>query len=644
MRRFLPIVLLITLLITVTLPAHAQTDAAAVAQKAANFLASKLPKPFPGIESYTFSPETWPDAGLGCPDTGQTFPAQSTPGYKFLFTVKDVIYEVHTNLDGSSAVLCKNDALKVETALSIFRSPLFSIGYPDKWVVTPRAGGEFFIGPTAQQVCVQPGMIVTQLGQVTAQKNPASLLNEFLAANKGLTPNGERETVARTGQSTLLTGSCTDGTARTFRVSTYIAFGQGYRLLQYTATPAFNQWADVFRKIADEFSPTNAGNMTLIVEEPSSAPDTLLLHRSGGNLYAAAVGDLPGTPITRDADLFFTGRRYINVRLSADGKRALLIDPSRKALIIVGIEKQPRGSILANDAADTLFPPAWSPDGTTVVYVSNEAPLTLRAVGTDGKNSRVIAKLDIPLCQAKPNTDPAAAALAEDRGANLLLDWIAPDTILISRACNGLSILRVNPADGKAEPLSQPIAYPRLSPDKRRLVGSLLGKLSIYDFAEGKSEILDFSVDLAVWGIDGNTIFYSTRNQTQALKLHTATAGYAPFESSVNLLTIHRLDLATKQDTLLFQGDGYAVGSIAPHASGIVFTVVQSSAALIEGMGRTTNPAELLKLLPVAQLYWLPTGATTPTLLADTYSPQFGPLGSVAAIGLPVAPRPTTVK
>jgi hypothetical protein len=639
--RIITLFLCIVVLITTTTPAIAQTDAAAVAQKAANYLASKLPKPFPGIEAYTFSPETWPDAGLGCPEPGQTFPAQPTPGYKFLFTVKGVIYEVHTNLDGSAIVLCNNAALRVETALSIYRNPTFSIGYPEKWIVTPRGGGEVFIGPTAQQVCAQPGMVVFQLGKVEQNKTASALIDDYLAANQSVVVSGARETVARTGQSVLFTGACSDGTARSFRLSAYIGFGQGYRLLQYTLTPAFGQWADIYRKIADEFSPSSTGNTSLIVTQPENAPNTLLLHRYGGNVYAAAVGDFPGTPITRDADPYFARRRYLNARVSPDGRRALMIDPSRKALIIVGIEKQPRGTILADNAADSQFPPAWSPDGRTALYVSDEAALTLRAVGVDGKDNRQIAKLDIPLCQVKPGADPAAALLAEDRGAELLLEWVSPDLILISRACNGLSILGVNPNDGKATPLQQPIVRPRLSPDKKRLVGSLIGKLNIYDLASGKSEVFDPGVDLTVWSADSSAVFYSTRAVRQPLRLEAETAGYAPFTSSVNEVTIRRFDPLTKQDTLVYQGEGYAIGTIAPHAEGIAFTVVQSSAALIEGLSRTTNPAELLKLAPVAQLYWLPNGADAPVLIGNTSTPQFGPPGSVAEIGLPVAPRPT---
>jgi hypothetical protein len=626
--------------------AQAQTDVPSVAQKAANFLASKLPAPFPGIESYSFAPEIFPDAGLGCPAPGQTFAPQPTSGYRFRFTVKGVVYEVHTNQDGSSAVLCNdpNSSPKNNVALSIFRSPLFSLGYPDSWIVTPRSNGEFFIGQSAQQVCAQPGMVVNQLEKLAAGKTPSSLIDDYLAANKGQTPSGEREVIARTGQSVLLTGSCGDGTPRTFRLSAYVAFGTGYRLLQYAATPQFGQWGDVFRQIADQFSPTNATGSTVIVTEPDGAPPTLFLHRSGGNLYAAAVNDLPGTPITRDADLFFTKRRYLTPRLSADGRQALLIDPSRQALILVGIEKQPRGVILANDAAESLYAPAWSPDGKQTLYISTETPPNLRAVGIDGKNNRVIAKLDGGLCAPKPNADPAQNALSEDRQATLLLEWTAPDTILMSRACNGLGVLKLNPADGVGSALPQLIAYPRLSPDKKRLVGSLIGKLSVYDLTTGAVNIFDPSIDLAVWGADGSTIFYATRTPTQPLKLESATAGYAPFESAVNQLTLHRFDPATKTDTLLFQGEGFAIGSIAPNANGIAFTVIQSSAALLDGLGRTMNAAELQKLAPVAQLYWLPNGAPTPTLLADTYSPQFGPPGSVATIGLPVAPRPTQVK
>lgn len=631
--RCLLIALYFLLLLT---PVHAQTDADSVAKKAIAFLGTQLPKPFPGVDSYTFSPEIFPDGGLGCPAKGQTFVPAKTPGYRFLLTVKGVIYEVHTNLDGSSAVLCDPLNVKVETALAVYRSPQFSVSYPEKWLVSPRTDAEVFLGVGAQQVCTQAGMLVTVLGKQPVGKTTDQLLDEYLVANKTQTIAGPRQAVARTGRTLLLTGTCADGSPRSFRVSIYLAFGQGYRLLQFSPTPAFGQWADVFQKIAVDFSPSATGNAVNIVTEPERPPATLFLHVYGGNLYAAVVDDLPGTPITRDADLGFNRVRYANARLSSDGKRALFTDPIRKTLYVAQIEKTPKPLQLANNVAASLFPAAWSPDSLSIAYVSTDAPLTVTIVDMAGVG-RALPRLDIPLCQAKLTSDPAGQALALDRGADLLLEWVTPDTILIARACNGLGVLRVNPLTGVAEPFAQPFSRPKLAPNKRLLAGSLLGKISVYDLSAGQSQVLDFAADQVAWAADSAALYYVTRTAQLTLKLETETAGYPPFESAVYELSLHRFDLVTRLDTVLYQGEGYAIGSISGHGDGVAFTVIQSDAALIEGIARTSNPTELLRLVPQSQLYWLPTGAQSPTLLANTTQPQFGPPGSLPIIGVPVA-------
>jgi len=52
----------------------------------------------------------WSNASLGCPKTGYSYAQVITPGYKITFDVDGVHYKVHTNLDGSSTVLCNESA------------------------------------------------------------------------------------------------------------------------------------------------------------------------------------------------------------------------------------------------------------------------------------------------------------------------------------------------------------------------------------------------------------------------------------------------------------------------------------------------------------------------------------------------------
>jgi hypothetical protein len=50
----------------------------------------------------------WPDSSLGCPEPGRAYAQIITPGYRVTIDTADGASEVqvHTNLDGSRAVLC----------------------------------------------------------------------------------------------------------------------------------------------------------------------------------------------------------------------------------------------------------------------------------------------------------------------------------------------------------------------------------------------------------------------------------------------------------------------------------------------------------------------------------------------------------
>ena len=48
----------------------------------------------------------WGDASLGCAREGMAYAAVVTPGYELVFALGDASYAVHTNMSGSSVVLC----------------------------------------------------------------------------------------------------------------------------------------------------------------------------------------------------------------------------------------------------------------------------------------------------------------------------------------------------------------------------------------------------------------------------------------------------------------------------------------------------------------------------------------------------------
>ncbi len=615
------------------------SDPNTVVKKAIEYLSKQLPKPFPGVDTFTFSSDTFADSSLGCPVAGRSYPQVLTPGYRFLLTVKGVIYEVRTNLDGSVVAMCDQSNVKQIVNLNMYRSPQLSIPYPETWTVTARDNVEFYFGLGPLPVCAQPGMIVTPLGALANGKTADTLLDDYLAANRSQIPAAERASVGQLGRSVIVQGPCTDGSPRRALIVMYMAFGQGYRAVLFAPQAAFNQWSDVFGKIAEGFSPSMAAN-SKSVRQPDNAPDTLLIHVFGGNVFMASVGDLPGAPLTRDADLITNTRRYARPRLSPDGKQVAFVDEAGHGLYLATIEKNSTIKPLPVKVGAFPYPLAWSADGGEIAYVSDESPFTLRALKIADGTSRKLAVLDIAECPAVATADPAArlvnmAAASE----HLLLEWPAANTLLLSRDCGGVGVLRLDVAAGQASPLAD-VSRARLSPQKTMLAGILDGKLTLIDLASGKAQTLPIQAEQAAWSADGASLFYVARTLKTPIKLEAGVPGFEPFESAVYNLTLHRYGVASAQDTLIYQSDGYAFGSVlsSPDGAGLLFTVIGSDADLIEAIGRKANPNELQRLLPTSQLYWLPLApGGSPTLLMDTLQPTFGPIGSSAFVGVPVA-------
>ena len=79
-----------------------------VAAAALTVLAESMGASETGFSLDSATPEQWSDASLGCPQEGFAYAQVVTPGYKLLFSYEGAVYAVHTNVDGSHAVVCED--------------------------------------------------------------------------------------------------------------------------------------------------------------------------------------------------------------------------------------------------------------------------------------------------------------------------------------------------------------------------------------------------------------------------------------------------------------------------------------------------------------------------------------------------------
>ncbi|MCC7451475.1 MAG: hypothetical protein IT324_28965 [Anaerolineae bacterium] len=640
-------------------------------KQAASFLSKQIGKPITSVENYTYSLETYPDAGLGCPEPSKTYPASPVQAYKFLISFGGITYDVRTTLDGSRSVLCNGADIKQMATLAVYRSPLFSIAYPERWSVIDRVSDIYFgLGPTP--ICSQPGMTVTALGAVPSTKTPDKLLDEY-AQN---TPNSKFETerlpIGNIGRSVLYVSPCVDGSPRAARATVFVAYGRGYRVVQFAPQSAFNQWADIYLKILAQFSPgvTGAAGNTggVSIRQPDMSPPVALVHIFAGNVYIGTLADLPGTAITSDAA---SDHQYRTAVLSPAGDTVAFIDPSSGSLYVA-----PTNGETPRKVAEKLapgYPAAWSPDGREIAYLGDEgvkeggrAVYSFMAAKVDGSGSRQIGSAQglRTGCSASA-TDPAEQLYWSEMGIggnDLWMAWLRNGTIYYSLGCDGIGVGSITDNGATRGTLHENLRRVRVSPDGSELLG-IIGK-------EGEAPTLvrlriqDGTVtpiktaappDQAAWSLDAKSVYYSTVTLKDTITLDDETLrerglkafGVWPFRTVVYDVALHRLDLAGGEDTVLYQADGRAIGHIAPSpdGSGVLFVFVESASNFVDAFRNNVSTGDLRRQAPDTPLYWLSFATGQVQLLAITNRPTWGPLGS-AALPTPTGnpAKPPTLK
>src|SRR5262245_29203734 len=317
-RRALVAAVVIGLAISIGITSiRAQGDVNETLRLALQFLGKQLGAQITAPDNYTYEQMTFTDASFGCPDPGTAYPAVSIQGYRFLITVKGVIYDVRISADGSKAVLCTKADVKQMVSFAVYRNPQFSIAYPDHWNVVDRTVDIFF-GPSSYPICSEPGMTAVALGNLAAGQTPDTLLDDYARQTPNSTFEKDRISIGNIGRSVVYLSQCTSGAPRQARVTIFAAYGRAYRILEFTPQVAFAQWSDVFIKILNQFSPSTGGSTGAgqAIKAPPISPLALIAHVFAGNVYVGNLVDLPGRAITTDG---LPERAYQTVSISPKG-------------------------------------------------------------------------------------------------------------------------------------------------------------------------------------------------------------------------------------------------------------------------------------------------------------------------------------
>ncbi|MCZ7541254.1 MAG: hypothetical protein M5U29_15350 [Anaerolineae bacterium] len=609
------------------------------------WLLQALGKPGLILVEYTFSSTSWSDSSLGCPTPGQAITPGLVHGYRWSFTFDNMVrYEVHSGLAGTPAVLCGSVNIAPDVRMSTYTGRDFSILVPDSWLVfSTGSDAETLFAPGPSTDCALPGMVVTALGRVAAGVTPDQLLDEYLAgAGRGDTPTS-RQPAGTAGRSTRYETPC-DGGTRGWRVSAFVQLGSAYRVLQWAPGMEFDQWDIRFENMLSQFSPAGAtvpaeGSDNSAAAERPALP---LAMRFAGDVFLGALNDVPGRGLTTVPTF---DRRYIS--FAPNGLLLAYVDVSNSELRTMDTAAGLSPRRVAQKVG-ARFPAAWSADSARIAYVSGNgaqegadgALLAIDAVPALGGDAERLATFTFSDDCALPSADPADDLIAVEAGPGdgvAVLYWLPDGRFVVSTRCAG-GLVVLAPATGAAQPLDADLLGAVIAPDGAHLAARTGVGIAVLDLASGERDDLpaDSAVRALSWAADGTAILYATETLVDQVTLDdpaeragAETAfGRWPVEVGVYDLALVRLDAASGAQTLLWRGQGRAVGRIAPapDGSGVLFSVVPSGLALVEAFRAGGDALALRAAQPQPALYWLAEGAPSAVLLAYAGQPAFAPI------------------
>ncbi len=646
-RRWLAALLVGMILVSVGLPAaSAQQDEAARA-KAEQWLKLTLNKPNMTLVEYTYSGTSWPDSSMGCPvPEGTPVIEGEVNGYEWFFLFDNrVRYEVHSNFDGTQAVLCSAVSATSDVILSTYKTTTYSLLVPEAWLNFPNGDEtEILFGPQQELACDQPGMRLRVLGRVASGITPDELINERLAELGTSDDITARLTVGSYGRMTAYQVLC-DGATQQQRLSAFVRYGSAYTIEQWAPAGDFAPWEQPFNDMLNQFKP---GEGTLTPAQPAdetAAPEMPALpmaHLFLGDVFLGALNDIPGRSIT---SIPTQERRYLD--FSPDGLTLSFVDVTTGQLRVLDATQgvSPR-KIAVN--VDGTFPPAWRADSQEIAYVTatgttdaNGAALfDLLAIAPTGGEPRQLAQFAFGGGCPTGYSDPADPPYFEETGpqgvANTLV-WLSDQQFLVSTRCDGgLGLL--NLADGTVDARFLDVRSGVLSPDRTRFAGRAPQGLAIIDVQSGQRTDLSVGADASqlAWSADGQSVYYSTTRLTDGTLFDKAADeargqeifGFWPVQVGVYELVLARVDLATGEKADLWRGQGRAIGRIAPvpDGSGVVFSVISSSVPVAEIFQAGADPTTDYEAWPGPALYLLLNGQTGARLLAYSGAPVFAPV------------------
>jgi hypothetical protein len=295
------------------------------------------------------------------------------------------------------------------------------------------------------------------------------------------------------------------------------------------------------------------------------------------------------------------------------------------------------------DQVQTPFPISFTPEGD-ILY----ARRTDQFVQAEGPGGQMVE-----IMQVTPGAAPTMVGSFEwgvgcGGGSSIPAHWLyweetgsgpggsplalaqTPYGIVHSTNCTGRGTAILDPATGADTVIHAELGWVSVAPDGSQMVG--INKQYVQDTNSWTGELMLVNLtnlvtavtsslanpDQVVWGTapDSIDVFYSSMEVARMVPtdpaaqaaLGEATGSMQPTTLPVNTVAIHRENIVTGEDVLVYQGEGYAIGKMmpTPDGSAVVFSQIASLEAWVNAVvSGTVDPWSNdpgLNLIPV-ELY-----------------------------------------
>ncbi len=548
------------------------------------------------LSGWSWREEFFADASLGCPQPDMMYAQQITRGFVLLLDYSGVVYDYRLTPDAQVVILCASEASSAPTPAAA-QEPAATLPAPED---TPDGAvdSERLLNITLSYLNTQLGTQITRMNvarwtweEMTWSDTSLGCPQPEVAYDDSAPVRGYSLTIEYVDQVYEI-HMTPDG-------RTIMPCGENTPLLPVVD----GLTADGLPFTVDDLQPT-----ALPPEDEAEAPTQLLVYTGAeGNVFATDLNGFPGQQITDAPPVTLSTPsplpRYDHIyglyRWSPDGSQIAFVDSAAPASLYVA----DAGSfdLLALQAAGelaTLYPPAWNADGSQIAFIRPtqtfrggaqvmEAYATL-APGGEAAQPTLLATFEQGVGCGGGSSDPADTVYSRETGFmgnDLVFEWLADDTLLVSPACTGAGLTRIDLDSGEATEIDPAITRLSFNPDRTQAAGLVMDaqqnrELVILDLESGERQPVAHQIngtpDQVYWGQDGLTLYVSSVDILERV----ARSGSTQDSVGVYSVRLWQVDATTGTTTLRFEQQGRGIGSLTDLEDGsLVFSFVEDARA-----------------------------------------------------------------